>query len=509
MKPRTAMKLQAVLWVAVSLSACGPRQSPMAVDQALFPDTLTLPATAYGETFGSFLHAYNSGNLDTLRAFAREHVQSDSADTGRSWDSFARYWHSTFREFGPVRPFTVDTSGSVPRFWVRGTMTGGWSRFQLWLTDDEQPRIRGYGVARGVRPEGTPTRPALEGRDLAGALDAYLQEISRAGHFSGGVLVLREGEEVFHRAYGLADHRFGVAADTTTRFLIASTGKPFTAVAALQLVSEGTLALDDPVKAHVPEYPEPIASAVTVRHLLTHTSGLELDNYGPYNEDVAEARSVEDLLAAQIRHIDHLNQGPLAEFQLPDGFDYTNEGIDLLGVIVQRVSGMDWQEVLRHRVFEPAGMVRTGFHHDTAVAGLATGYTRGLDHPEGRRREHHTLVSPYARPAGGLFSTASDLGRFLEGLRTGELLSTEWMDRATEAQVAWDSIGDDRIAYGFGFEVEEKGGLRYYGHSGSQPGVASRMRHYPGLGYTTVVLSNYDRSARHVMNRIMEMISDL
>lgn len=194
---------------------------------------------------------------------------------------------------------------------------------------------------------------------------------------------------------------------------------------------------------------------------------------------------------------------------MPRQFNYTNEGFDLLGVVVKRVSGRSWQEYLRDRVFEPAGMTRTGFHHDTAVADLSTGYTRGEGHPDGRRRENHTLVSPFARPAGGLFSTTRDLGRFLEAVRHGDLLPDSLARRATTARVTWDSVANIRVSYGLGFEVEEKSGLRYFGHSGSQPGVASRMRHYPELGYTTVVLSKYDNAARHVTNRIMELISDL
>lgn len=500
--------------LACAIAGCGPSESgeavnPPAPDQALFPDTLTLPATAQGRSFRSFLRAYNVGSYDSLYAFARRRVNADSADPSGSWNSFARYWQATHRELGPVRAFTVDTSRAPPSFWVRGTVTGGWSYFRFGLTDEEPPRITGYGVGRGLRPTGAPAEPPVAEGELGDRLHRYLEEASRRGHFSGVALVLRDGEPVFHRGYGTADHRFGTPVDTATRFVIASTAKPLTAVAALQLVARGQLGLEDPVGKHVPEYPEPIASTVAVRHLLTHTSGIELDDYGPYNDDVAEARTVDELLAAQLRHIDHLNQGPLEAFEPSDGFDYTNEGIDLLGVIVQRVSGRDWQETLRRRVLEPAGMTRTGFHRDTAVAGLATGYTRGEDHPRGRRRENHGLISPFARPAGSLFSTAGDLGRFLESLRAGELLPEEWVGRATSARVAWDSLADIRVSYGLGFEVEEKSGLRYFGHSGSEPGVAARMRVYPELGYTTVVLSNYDNAARHVMNRIMEMISEL
>lgn len=493
--------------IALALAACGPQPEAEHGDRTLFPDTLTLPESEQGRVFRSFLDAYNTGSFDTLYAFGRERVEADTAD---GWArSFAQYWTATYRELGPVRPFTVDTAESPPSFWVRGAVTGGWSYFRFFLSDSMPHRVIGYGLARGVRPRGAPTRPPVPDRELPDSLNAYLEELARRDFFSGSVLVLRNGETLFHRAYGTADHRHGVPADTGTRYLVASTAKPFTAVAALRLVAEGELDLGDLVETYVPEYPDPIGEAVTIWNLLTHTSGIELDNHGPYNEEVREARSVAALLAAQLRHIEHLNRGSVEGFELPGEFDYTNEGFDLLGVVVQRVSGQSWQDYLRHEVFDPTGMTRTGFHHDTAVEDLSTGSTRGEDHPRGRRRENHTLVSPFARPAGGLYSTTRDLGRFLEVIHDGDLLPDSLARRATSAQVAWDSVADSRVSYGLGFEVEEKSGLRYFGHSGSQPGVASRMRHYPELGYTTVVLSNYDNAARHVTNRIMEMISDL
>lgn len=501
------MRIILILLTVAMSSACARGEDPGGADQTSFPDTLVLPESAQGRVFGSFLRAYNTGRFDSLDAFARARVEPDTANAAAR--RFARYWQGIYREFGPVRPLAVDTTESPPRFWVQGSVTGGWSQFLLAVSDSTPDRITGYGVSRGVRPPDAPTGPPVSAEDLPGRLHDYLREMARQDFFSGVVLVLRNGETVFHRAYGTADRRFGVPADTSTRFPIASSAKPFTAVAVLRLEEEGKLELDDPVEAYVPEYPDPIADRVTIRHLLTHTSGIELDDHEPYNEDVGRARTVDELLGAQLRHIEHLNRGSVADFELSGEFDYTNEGFDLLGVIVQRVSGLEWQEYLRRHVFGPAGMRRTGFHHDTAVVELATGYTRGDDHPTGRRRENHTLASPFARPAGGLFSTARDLGRFLEAVRAGELVSGDRARRATSPQVPWQSVANMRVSYGLGFEVEEKSGLRYFGHSGSQPGVASRMREYPDLGYTTIVLSNYDNAARNAMNRIMEMISDL
>lgn len=506
-RPGADLLVPTVFLVALSIgspTAAGAQVPPTGLAQA---DTVRLPDTAVGRAFPVFLRAYNRGRLDSLRAFAERHVRSVGERIPPA--SFARYWLGIYREYGPVWLSSVDTTESPPYFWVRGRVTRGWALFRFWFTPEPPHRLTGYGVGRGLRPPTAPGSPPVAGAELERRLDIYLDEVASADFFAGVVLVARGGERVFERAYGLTDRRHRVPNRTDTRFLIASLGKMFTAVATLQLIEEGRLALEDRLEEHVPEYPGSIGSRVTIRHLLTHTSGIELDDYAPYNRDVSEARTVGELLEAQLRHIDHLNEGTVESFEPPGIFDYTNEGYDLLAVIIERVSGTSWERYLRERVLGPAGMERTGFHHDVPVSDLATGYTRGGDHPEGERRENHALVSLYARPAGGMYSTASDLFRFVNALRSRELLGAEFGRAAVRPQVEWDGRGAYRGSYGFGFEIEEVDGVLHFGHSGSQPGVAARVRVYPELGYTTIVLSNHDNAARNVTDHIRELISGL
>ncbi|MFW6201780.1 MAG: serine hydrolase domain-containing protein [Gemmatimonadota bacterium] len=496
------LRRRAPLLLAVALSAGCVDEPPAAAGQAGgagIADSVRLPDSETGRQFPVFLAAYNAGRLDALRAYFDE-VAGDSA---RAAD-LAAYWMGVHNEYGPVALELVDTTRTWPWYWVRGRATRTWAVFDVGFGDGPDRGLTSVGVARGIRPPGLGPPPAIVAERLPELLGRYLESVEAGGHFSGAVSVAKDGETIFEGAYGSADRRHGVPNRLDTRFPLASLTKMLTAVAVLQLVERGDIALSDRLGQLVPEYPDRIGSQVTVRHLLTHTSGIELDDHPPFNRQVERARSVEEMLQAQLDHIDELNQGPVEEFELPDGFDYTNEGYDLLGVIVARVSGRSWPDYVREHVLEPAGMSRTGFVRDVPVADVATGYTRGSNHPEGRRRENHFLLSPFARPSGNAFATAGDVVRFLEAVRTGRLLGPELARAATSPQVPW--VGQNDTYYGLGFQIVDADGVRYYGHGGSQPGVSARAYVYPDRGYTVVILSNHADAAWHVAAYVHRLV---
>ena len=156
----------------------------------------------------------------------------------------------------------------------------------------------------------------------------------------------------------------------------------------LQLEQQGRLSLDEPMSRFVPEYPAFIAEQVTIRHLLTHTSGIELDDDPEFNRLVAEARSLSEILAAHVERIEHLNEGRYADFRPLESHDYSNENYDLLGVIIERASGQPWQEYVHEHVLPPAGMTHTGM-----VDGLHEADIRPLIAPV--RRAGDALRPPY------------------------------------------------------------------------------------------------------------------
>jgi CubicO group peptidase (beta-lactamase class C family) len=249
--------------------------------------------------------------------------------------------------------------------------------------------------------------------------------------------------------------------------------KMFTATATLQLVDAGKLALDDPIGKHLSDYPnKDVASKVTVRHLLTHTGGTG-DIFGPaFTKNRLALREHSDYV--KLYGSRALTHEPGAQHR------YSNYGYILLGVVIERVSGMSYYDYVRARVFQPAGMKSTDSLPETENV---------LNRSMGYMRRNAAWVSnadtlPWrGTAAGGGYSTVDDLFRFAQALESGTLTSKTMLAEATKPQAQ---------QYGYGFDVQGEGSLRSYGHGGGAPGMNGELRVFPQLGYVLVGLSNLD-----------------
>lgn len=315
--------------------------------------------------------------------------------------------------------------------------------------------------------------------DALAALSARAEELAAADDFSGAVLVSRDGEVLLQRAWGRADREGGVRNTPDTKFRIGSMNKMFTAVATLQLVEAGKLALDDSIAKHLIDYPnEEVASKVTVRHLLTHTGGTG-DIFGPdfdlNRQDLRENRDYVTLYGKRgLRH------EPGARHE------YSNYGFVLLGVLIEEVSGESYYDYVRDNVFSPAGMASTdSLPESEDVPNRAVGYMEPFS--GGDYWVPNTATLPLrGTAAGGGYSTVGDLMRFAQALSSGTLISKATLEEATRAQAE---------QYGYGFAVQGEGSLRSYGHGGGAPGQNGELRVFPELGYVVVGLSNLDPPA--------------
>jgi CubicO group peptidase (beta-lactamase class C family) len=310
------------------------------------------------------------------------------------------------------------------------------------------------------------------------ALSTRAGELAAKGEFSGTVLVARDGKVVLEKAWGLADREAGARSTVDTKFRIGSMNKMFTAVATLQLVEAGKLALDDTIGEHLPDYPnEEVASKVTVRHLLTHTGGTG-DIFGPeFDVNRLKLRTHGDYV--KLYGSRGLTHEPGARHE------YSNYGFVLLGALVERVSGESYYEYVRENVFRPAGMTSTdSLPESVNVPRRAVGYMYGGSVP-------NTEVLPWrGTSAGGGYSTVGDLLRFAQALESGKLISKEMLAEATRPQ-------EQQYGYGFGVQGEER--LRSFGHGGGAPGMNGELRVFPELGYVVVGLSNLDPPAASLL----------
>jgi len=324
--------------------------------------------------------------------------------------------------------------------------------------------------------------------------------------FSGVVRVTRGTQALVETATGEASPRWGVANALDTRFDTAGITKLFTSAAILQQVSKGNLDLETSIHHYVDLENTAIPIGVTLLHLLTHTSGIADDADEEAGESYAEIfRSTPSytLTTAQ----DFL---PLFAHKKPydePGVEshYSNAGYILAGLALEKVTGMPYRQYVFDEVFGPAGMLDSGFYdRREAAPRVAEGWDKNID---GQWVSNIFSFAPIGAPDAGAHSTAADLQKFFEAIRSGVLLDTEFTDEYLSPQVEHD----EETSYGFGleFDLNEDGTVRSYFKDGINPGASGIVRHYLEQELDVVVLSNSEDGAWDVITELDDRIEEL
>jgi len=321
---------------------------------------------------------------------------------------------------------------------------------------------------------------------LAQRIGTFIQERVSADEFSGCVLVARNGKTILREAYGFANKRYGIRNLPDTKFNLGSCNKVFTKVAVMQLAERGRLSLDDHVSRHLPGYPASVAERVTIRQLLNHSSGLGDIFNEKFEETKHKLRTVDDF-------VDLFRDDPLS-FEPGGKVQYSNAGYVLLGKIVEAVSGQDYYDYVRERVYAPAGMNDSDHYEmDEPVPNLAMGYTR-MDQSgkrtDGPRRSNLFMLGLKGSPAGGGYSTVDDMLRFCEALGSGKLTDPAH----TRLVYLQPSLA----------QAPEQADPRSFGFAGGAPGVGAAFRTYLDSGFTKVILSNYDPNSMETVDKMIE-----
>jgi len=331
---------------------------------------------------------------------------------------------------------------------------------------------------------------------LADDLHTYFGDLDARDGFPGVVLVTDGATTLYEGAFGLASRAWGVRNTIDTRFDTASITKLFTATAVLQQIDAGRLELDTPVVAYLGLRETTISSAVTVRHLLTHTSGIGDD------ADEEAGEEYEDLWRDKpsysvIDTADFLPQFATkpANFAPGAGCRYNNVGCVLLGLCVERASGVSYRDYVRSRVFAPAGMVRSGFFRmDDVVPEVAEGAdpVRDADGTIVSWRRNIYSYPPVGSPDGGAHVTARDLDTFLRAARTGHLFSAGLTEQFLEPHVlhSTSETAISRFGLGLEFVSDPDDELMFIQKDGINTGTSALLRYYPGPDLTITLLSN-------------------
>ncbi len=273
------------------------------------------------------------------------------------------------------------------------------------------------GSIAAQQPSGgiEPVRPSpISQAEFVQRLTISLDSLAKAGQFSGVAVVAKNGVPVFQRAYGMADRERGVANNPETAFNLGSINKIFTQIAILQLRAAGKLDLDSTLATYWPDYPnKEVARKITIRQLMRHTSGIGGTIFdSPAGGKRNDIRTLRDYLPLFV------NQ-PLA-FEPGTRNAYSNAGYVVLGLVIERLSADDYYTYVREHIFKPARMTRTGsFVVDSLPPNTAIGYTRGdEDAPTTTPLRPNSQDLPgRGSSAGGGYSTAQDLVKFVQALR--------------------------------------------------------------------------------------------
>jgi CubicO group peptidase (beta-lactamase class C family) len=328
--------------------------------------------------------------------------------------------------------------------------------------------------------------------------ERLLADLSAQDKFSGTVLLAHRGRPVFTRSYGMANQERSIPNGKDTIFGLASVSKIFTAVAIAQLAQRGKLGFHEPLATYLDGFP----AKVTIHHLLTHTSGLGRPSFGSGAPPVWQ--SFEQAMAGTL---DIVRATP-PQFT-PPGVEhvYSNDGFWVLAGVVERVSGQSFFDYARERIFRPAGMPRTDFYGKPQVLanpGIARPYWTQRTGP----RADFT-ASPFCPftigPPGGAHSTVSDLLAFVSSC--GKLLNRPFADLITSGKVALPPVDSQTRFYGYGHIDAIVNNQRVYGHSGSGPGMATRLDVFPERDWVSIILGNYDTNIDPVVSAARDLIT--
>lgn len=296
----------------------------------------------------------------------------------------------------------------------------------------------------------------------------------------GGVFgIIEKGQVVMTRAYGKASLEYDVANTRETAMNIASVSKQFTAYAMVLLEQQGKLSIDDDVRKHLPELPD-FGTPITIRHLLTHTSGL---------------RNFQNLLAiAGWRDGDYMTNDDLVrymamqrELNFPVGSEYLycNSGFNLCTEIVKRVTGQSFEDWTREHIFQPLGMTRSEFRSDMqqVVKQTATSYDRHPDGSFAQPLKYWTYTGN-----GNIYTTVDDLARWIHNFDEGTLGGKAALERLSERGILTNG---DTLTYALGIINTTYRGLRLLQHGGSVGGYRAQLLYFPDQQTGIVVLSNF------------------
>ncbi|HWN98872.1 MAG TPA: serine hydrolase domain-containing protein [Blastocatellia bacterium] len=321
----------------------------------------------------------------------------------------------------------------------------------------------------------------------ADQLDDYIKSEMEKQHIPGlSIAIVRDGKVIRAQGYGLANVELNVPATAQTVFRIGSVSKQFIATGIMLLVEEGKVSLDDKVGKYLEGTPD-TWKEITVRHLLTHTSGLVRES--PAFNPLKDQNNAEIIKAAYSL--------PLS-FATGSKWEYSNLGYFILAEIISKASGQPWPEYMADRVFKPLGMSST---RTISLKEVVPNRASGYDWSKPKVENADILIA--LRPSGAFDSTVLDLAKWDAALYSDRILKQSTRKQMWQplAETTRKNPGGRVTSYGFGWFIDKVNGRTVVFHGGSQPGFRADFERFVDDKVTIIILTNSDQAKPEAIAR--------
>lgn len=445
----------------------------------------------------ALIAAFNSHDPARIQSFLEEHCTSEFREMvpmERHIQVFTQTYRGTGSlAFHSIRKYTPPRNEEMVVI-LKDDYFDSWRAMVLQFEESGDKRISSLGFNDARTPSNVKEGPLSETQMLE-QVEKTMKRLKDKDVFSGTLLIAKNDKVLYEFACGEASKRFHVPNNMDTKFNLGSMNKMFTSTAIMQLVEKNKISLKDPISKYMDEswLPKKITDKVTVHHLLTHTSGLGSYFNQKYWESSRE-------MFRQLDDYKPLIKDETLAFEPGDRFQYSNTGMFLLGVIIEKATGQNYFEYVLENIHQPAGMTSTDcYEMDMPVENLAIGYVPNSSKWGWENNIYKHVLK--GGPAGGGFSTVRDLHKFASALTSGKLISQKSLD------TMWQSHSDAN--YGYGFSVEQHPSGKVVGHGGGFPGLNANLDIVLDSGYVVSVMSNYDGGASPVARKVLQLINRL
>lgn len=386
--------------------------------------------------------------------------------------------------FGSADQQTVDVTIEVkdPAGEVVGAFDGPGRGREVFQFDAEKSGEYRIKIAPFEDEEGAYVFKLLRVEPIAEDPPARVDQLmmAYAGNDMPGAaaMTMKDGEVLFAKGYGMASLTYDIPFNVDTPTNIGSTSKQFTAFGAALLAERGLISLDDDVRKYIPELPE-FEETVTLRHLLTHTSGYRefLNTLAMRGRDLGSPLDREQIIQVVQRQPELQNE-PGSEW------NYNNTGFALIAEVISRVTDQPFPDWMKENVFEPLNMTQTLYREDSGqvVEGRSQGYTIG---EQGTYQEATDLGGGMG--PGGIYTTLGDLAKWIRNFEDPKVGNASIIEEMTTPFVL---TSGDTTSYGLGLFVQEYKGLKYIHHGGADVAHRSMLMYFPEIDAAVVTQSN-------------------